>query len=151
MKQIKGGNLSVLIIFLIAFVVLIGAVVIYLVKEENDFNKFRELTKSLKADVERIDQKLEEIKIQNKKLTDAVEAAHDQADCAKSKAEIAENLAHKVAMDAARKITPTTMQPAKIEFEPLRVVISSENGKTKLVKPIEKKNGVKNAITKTKN
>lgn len=131
----KGFEMT---LFGIAFVMLVLAAVTYLRREDNDFTKFKNATEAMQKEVEAVNKKLDEMRAENKKLLGSVEAAHGQADAAKSKAETAETLAHKVALDVARRPAQSVQAQAPIKVEPIRVVIYDKRAlqnKTKTVKP----------------
>jgi multidrug resistance efflux pump len=131
----KGFEMT---LFGIAFVMLVLAAVTYLRREDNDFTKFKNAAEATQKEVASVNKKLDELKEQNKKLLADVEAAHGQADAAKSKAELAESLAHKVAIDVARRPAQAVGAQTPIKVEPIRVVIYDKRNlqqTTKKVKP----------------
>lgn len=118
----KGGKLDTMtVLFGMSFVTLVGAMVIYLRKEDNDFAKFKNGVEALQGELKSANKKLDEIREENKSLKFDVEAAHGQADAAKSKAEVAEALAHKVAIDVARRPVQSVQAQTPIKVEPMRV------------------------------
>lgn len=116
----KGFEMT---LFGIAFVMLVLAGVTYLRREDNDFARFKKAAEAMQKEVESVNEKLDEIREENKKLLLSIEAAHGQADAAKSKAEVAESLAHKVAIDVARRPAQSVGAQTPIKVEPIRVVI----------------------------
>ena len=130
----KGFEMT---LFGIAFVMLVLAGVTYLRREDNDFTKFKNAAEAMQREVASVNKKLDEVLSENKKLRNDIEAAHGQADAAKSKAEVAEALAHKVAIDVARRPAQAVQAQTPIKVEPIRVVIYDKRAlqnKTKTVK-----------------
>lgn len=72
-----------------------------------------------------------------KKLETNILAAHDQADTAKSKAEVAENLAHKVAMDIARHPFHSTQSFQPLRVEPIKIIIYDKRNLKKTTNPVK--------------
>lgn len=134
----KGFEMT---IFGIAFVMLILAAFTYLRREDNDFTKFKAAAEAMQREVEAVNKKLDEMRAENKRLLADVEAAHGQADAAKSKAETAEALAHKVAIDIAKRPVQSVASQLPVKVEPIRVVIYDKRDlqrATKKVKPSDK-------------
>lgn len=126
-----------MVLFGVAFVMLVLAGVTYLRREDNDFTKFKVAAEGMRAEVASVNKKLDEMREENKRLRNDIEAAHGQADAAKSKAEVAEALAHKVAIDVARRPTQSVAAQLPVKVEPIRVVIYDKRdlqNKTKTVK-----------------
>ena len=116
----KGFEMT---LFGVAFVMLIAAAVTYLRREDNDFARFKNAAETMQKEVASVNKKLDEMRGENKKLLSSIEAAHGQADAAKSKAEVAESLAHKVAIDVARRPAQAVGAQTPIKVEPIRIVI----------------------------
>lgn len=123
MKKNEEGNVSIMVLFGLAFAALVAAVFIYEKRSDNDFTKFKNAAEGMRSEVESVNKKLDELSAQNKKLLSDIEAAHGQADAAKSKAEVAEALAHKVAIDVAKRPAQSVGAQTPIKVEPIRVVI----------------------------
>ena len=123
MKEKKGDNVSILLMFGVCFAALVAAVIIYESRNDNDFTKFKEATIGMRTELAAVNQKLVEMGAFNRRLMTDVEAAHSQADDAKSKAEFAESLAHKVAIDVARRPAQAVGAQTPIKVEPIRIVI----------------------------
>jgi len=125
-----GGNVSIeVIIGAVGFLLFVATAFTYLNKENTEAKAFADAHKALLSQVESINKKLDDMTLISEQLTREIEAAHNQADSAKSRAEAADHLAHKVAIDLAKRpahAVQTSLGPIKMEpvkFEPIKVVI----------------------------